>query len=189
MHIYFATGFELTAAGWESLAKKLRSEPIRQLEDIIDFLEQNGHAKHAWNQFTKGLAIDWQSDDAVYYSRLGDFDASKFRWLSFRVGQNYGKNGHPNLNELEKEQSFSILLQDRTGQQKKVQLTEAEEAITFPWLDQSTFKTTLRTVLVPLNLFSNPSSGVDLQHLTELRILFDQVAMGSIVIDNIAFTH
>lgn len=183
--------FDYNVSGWELLEDRLNTEDAQWLEQLFEFVEENNQGQHAWNQATKGLAIDWRSRQACYVSRIGDFDARPFRFLRFRVGQNYRSNNDPMLNTVMQDQDFSVMLEDVEGRSQKLALGAVDGVVFAPWTDakETVFKSSLRTVLLPLELFSQGDDGVDLNHLAMVGFLFDQVPEGSIIVDDIAFSN
>jgi len=181
--------FETTTDGWLRLEIELKESPFEGLSQIQSFINNNSSALHALNQVGKGLQIEWNGLDSIYKTDLNEFDVRKYKWLSMRAGQLYNADKSPLLNPPEREQSFSITLVDKNLNTSSVVIHNIDGSIKFPKSDQDYFKSTLRTILIPIGSFMEKNPDLNIAALKELHLVFDQVDTGTLVIDDISFTN
>lgn len=82
-------------------------------------------------------------------------------------------------------QNISVRLTDKNGGSATIVAGEVDGDIAAPWLDQATFNTNMRTLLLPLSEFT--SGGVNLGVITEVALLFNITSSGAVAIDDISF--
>ncbi|WP_437937785.1 alpha/beta hydrolase family protein [Sorangium sp. So ce341] len=185
--VAMAPDFQYTPDGWAALETNLVARAAPGLREVFALVDAENAAKHTWNQETKGISIDWKASGAWYASTLGSLDASRYRFLCFRVGQNYRSPDDPMGNQPGQAQDFSIVLEDARGRTRALRMSDADAAVAPPSAAQYDFKTAFRTALVPLERFGG-ADGVDLGCLTTLRFVFDKTATGSLIVDDLGFT-
>lgn len=179
--------FAISADGWESFKKKLESKVVTQaaLDAVALFLASHSLAGHAFNHLRKGLLITWNGKDAVYTSGFQPIDVMQMGWLQLRIGQTYAANMDPLSNSAGTGQTMSVRLTDNNGGSATIVAAEVDGEIAAPWLDQATFKTNMRTLLLPLSKFT--PGGVNLSAITEVALLFNITSSGAVAIDDISF--
>lgn len=183
--------FAPTGPGWGALSPHLAETNPDPSDMQLLFEETVGVATsdHTLNHVGKALSLQWSDKDAIYASELGGFDASGYAWLHLRVAQDYRDEDNAKRNTIGVEQSITVELRDTAGTSRPVSIDAVDGPILPPSPDQTTFKTALRTVLIPLSEFSDGPGGVNLTSLQEFRVICDRSPSGSIVIDTIGFSR
>ena len=144
---------------------------------------------------TGGLRLRWQHSGENYSITLNpDQDARNYQYLVFRVGQSPRLASPENLNVPGKDQRFTVEVSDNSH--TATLLISAWQAIPYPddpsankvkyWrtrgktLEPKMVMQTFRIPLGPLQI-----AHVDLQHLREIKFLFNKNNSGIVYVDDI----
>ncbi|ELB2798314.1 hypothetical protein B7489_17310 [Vibrio alginolyticus] len=180
------SNFENNPSGWLFFENQLRINVFTGLADSIQYVEANSGALHSLNHVGKGLRIDWSANDAVYRTNIGGIDFSNYKWLSLRVGQLYDTNKDSLFNPANTDQSFTIAIIDSSQTKSAIYSSQIDSDVSYPKSDQSHFKSALQTMLVPTSSFLEQCPELNLSSIEQLCLVFNRVASGSLVIDDIA---
>ncbi len=138
------------------------------------------------------IVVSWaQLEAQLRFTLPGDFDVSQYSSISLRAAL----DPMSDLNLDGAVQAFTIQLVDNQGNTFDIQTQEDEPALRFPagYVEEDmVFEDGLFTGRVPLISIRIPLSGfegVNLAQLSEVVLLFDQTASGSLFISDIEFVR
>jgi hypothetical protein len=138
------------------------------------------------------IVISWAQQEAqLRFTLPRDFDVSQYAAISLRAAL----DPMSDLNLGGASQAFTIQLLDNQGNMFGIQTQEDEPALRFPagYVEEDmVFEDGLFTGRVPLISIRIPLSGfedVNLAQLSEIVLLFDQTASGSLFVSDIEFVR
>lgn len=128
------------------------------------------------------LEVQWNSADDWYRNDLPDFlsDFTVFSALQFRAAVNFDTS--PSDTPLD----FRIELTDNTGATASVPVTDYSQALYFPPGDYGTTlpRTMHNTIRIPTADFT----GIDLTHVDYIRFVFNESAVGAVLISDLVLS-
>jgi dienelactone hydrolase len=139
---------------------------------------------------SKGLRLQWNNagDRLTFSIPAASQDVRAFSVLSLRVAQTVASGSNP----AGQPQDLRVALKDAANNERAIRVS-AFGAVPYP--DQRANvdhrKSALSTIRIPLASYTIVCAGqpkVDLEHVTELSLVFDLNATGDIQVDEIEFT-
>lgn len=158
--------------------------PTNPQEDNLRTLDT--HSPHQ----TAGLRLAWDSlgDSLRYALPAGQGDVRSFEAISFRIAQRVDSASNP-VNQV---QDLRLTLADGAGRSRAIRISKLTD---IPYPDVRGFnvftKSAMRTVRIPLSVYTIKCLGVDaidLSNLVSLSFEFQEKATGEIEIDSVQFT-
>lgn len=141
-------------------------------------------ARNYYTHDTDGLRISWSASGATVTFGIGDRSIWAYDYLNFRVGQRFRSTG--NLNPVAA-QNLAVTLEDLSGNTSPPMIVSLYMKI--PYTDNVGIftKSIMQTVRIPIRAFAANGSPLDLRHVTQVILTFDQTATGELIIDDVEF--
>ena len=160
------------------------SSPAAGVVDIssINARKQSfvGNPTQILYQETQGLRLEWNGSDSVYRITLDPdtLGSDSFEFLAFRVGQSIEPN-----NPQGKEQDFTI----EVGDGEKIVSFPASSINKIIYPDEFFPRTVMQTFRISLKDLQ--AKGLRLNHLTEIRLVFNLIPSGVLYIDELQLSR
>jgi hypothetical protein len=137
-------------------------------------------------QETQGLRLEWSGPNGVYRIKLNPdtLESESFKFLVFRVGQSKESN-----NPVGREQDFTI----EVGDGVKVVALSASSINKIIYPDQFLTprlliaRTVMQTCRIPLEQLQE--QGLNVKHLTEIKLVFNLVSSGVLYLDELQLSN
>jgi len=139
---------------------------------------------------TGGLRLTWNSsgDQIVFNVPAGQRDVTAFGFLSVRIGKVVGSASNPVGN-----QNMRVALRDGTGNERQIRVA-AFGRILEPAVanETSNTKSAMASIRIPLTAYTVVCAGavqVNLADVTEVKLIFSEIATGDVTVDELEFTN
>jgi hypothetical protein len=139
---------------------------------------------------TGGLRLTWNSsgDQLVFAIPAGQRDVTAFQFLSVRIGKVVGSASNP-----VGDQNLRIALRDGAGNERQIRASAFGRILEPAVANQlSNTKSAMASIRIPLTAYTVVCAGavqVDLADVTEVKIVFSEIATGDVAIDELEFTN
>jgi hypothetical protein len=139
---------------------------------------------------TGGLRLGWNSaGDQIFFNiPPGQGDVRAFGFLSIRIGKVVGSASNP-----AGDQNLRVALRDGAGNERQIRAAAFGRILEAAVANEtSNTKSAMASLRIPLTAYTVVCAGavqVDLANLTEVKLIFSEIATGDIAVDELEFTN
>lgn len=139
---------------------------------------------------TGGLRLTWNSsgDQLVFNIPAGQRNVSLFQHLSIRIGKIVGSASNP-----VGDQNLRIALRDGGGNERQIRSSAFGRILEPAVANQaSNTKSAMATIRIPLTAYTVVCAGavqVDLTNVTDVKLIFSEIATGDVAVDELEFSN